>query len=154
MKGIIKPIAYSLFILSLAGCGLFPPIEGATPTSSPVPPIPPSGYEPKPGDEKLTRGPVFLELENSSLAIMESFPVQVSAILNGNLPDPCHELRVVVSPAVTDKQINLEVYSLVDPATICITVLQPFNATVALGSYPSGHYSVYVNGDLLGVFDS
>jgi hypothetical protein len=153
MRKLIKPIAISLLVISMAGCSLLPSL-GQTPTPSPNPSIPPSGYEPQPGDEKLTRGPVFLELENSSLAIMESYPIQVSAILNGNLPDPCHQLRVVVAPALTEKRINLEVYSLTDSTKVCITVLEPFNATIGLGSFPTGHYSVYVNGELLGEFDA
>ena len=153
MKEIIKPLAISFFVLSLAGCSILPPVD-QTPTPSSVPSIPPSGYEPKTGDEKLKRGEVFLDLENSSLAIMESFPIQVSAMLNGNLPDPCHQLRVVVTPAIAEKKINIEMYSLAELGKICITVLQPFNATIGLGSFPTGHYSVYVNDELLGEFDA
>ena len=153
MKEFIRPLSLSLLLLSLAGCSLLPPAD-TFPTSTPVPSIPPSGYEPQPGDEQLKRGNVFLELGNSSLAIMESFPVQVNAMLNGNLPDPCHQLRVIVKPADTNNQVHLEVYSLADSSKVCITVLQPFNATIALGSFPSGHYRVYVNDELLGEFDA
>lgn len=153
MKEIIKPIAISLFILSMMGCSILPSSD-QTPTPSPMPAFPPSGYEPQPGDDQLTWDQAFVELEGSSLAIMESYPIQVSVILNGNLPDPCHQLRVVAAPAIAEKRINLEVYSVTDPGKVCITVLQPFSATVGLGSYPTGHYSVFVNGKLLGEFDA
>ena len=113
-----------------------------------------SGYEPLPGDANLTRGQVFLELGSSQLFIMESLPIQVTAILNGNLPDPCHQLRVAVTAADTNNRINLEVYTLADPSVVCTTVLEPFAATIPLGSYSGGHFSVYVNGELLGEFDS
>jgi hypothetical protein len=166
MKHILKPIVAGLLATALVGCSLLS--SSATPTPPiAVPPISPSGYEPQPGDEKLTRGEVFIDFSNSSLALMESFPVQVSAILNGNLPDPCHQLRAIVNPitpfkgtltqevgATSEKKVNLEVYSLTDPSQVCITVVKPFNATISLGSYPTGHYSVYVNGKLLGEFDA
>jgi len=116
--------------------------------------IPPSGYEPQPADANLTRGQVFLDLKNSSVVISESFPAQVSVILSGNLPDPCHQLRVVVMPANAENEFNLVVYSVFDPGLMCITVIKPFTATIPLGSYAGGHFTVYANGQLLGEFDA
>jgi hypothetical protein len=154
MKKRFLPITIGLLIVSLTSCSLLPPIDNM-PTPTPVAPaILPSGYQPQPGDTKLKRDKVFLEMESSSLVVMESYPIQVSAILNGSLSDPCHQLRVVVTPADSKKQINLEVYSVVDPSMVCIMVIQPFNATIPLGSFKDGHYSVYVNGQLLGEFDA
>src|SRR4030065_2615997 len=96
MKEFILPISISLLLVSLAGCSLLPPVN-IPPTPTPTPPsTPPSSYEPQPGDDKLKRDQVFLELDNSSLVIMESYPIQVSAILNGNISDPCHQLPVAV----------------------------------------------------------
>ncbi len=123
--------------------------EPGTP-GSPSPAIPASGYEPQPGDAKLTRGEVFLDMENSSVVISESLPAQVSATLSGNLPDPCHQLRVVVMPANAQNEINLVVYSVADSSMMCITVIEPFTATIPLGSYAGGHFRVYANGQLLG----
>ncbi|MFZ2098228.1 MAG: hypothetical protein WAV05_16475 [Anaerolineales bacterium] len=117
-----------------------------------TPAIPPSSYEPQPGDVNLQRDQVMLDLESSTIFIQPSDPAQVEAILNGNLSDPCHELRVVVSPPDAKKTINLEVYTLVDPSTACITVIKPFSATIPLGSYTSGEYTVLVNGEKLGTF--
>ncbi len=129
------------------------PVPG-TPTVG-IPLIPLSGYEPQPGDDKLRRGLVDLELDKSRLILAESQPLQVSLILNGNLSTPCQQLRVVVSPADANREINLEVYSLVNTSQVCITVIKPFSATIALGSYfISGHYSVFVNGALVGEFDA
>jgi predicted small lipoprotein YifL len=152
MKEVILPITLSLLIVSLAGCSLLPPSTLPTPTAVPAS-IPPSGYEPQSGDSKLKRDQVFLDVENSSLVTMESYPVQVSVVLNGNLSDPCHQLRVVVSPANAQNQINLDVYTVFDPSVACITVLKPFNATIPLGNYAGGHYTVNVNGQLLGEID-
>jgi hypothetical protein len=32
--------------------------------------------------------------------------------------------------------------------------LEPFEANIGLGSFPSGYYSVRVNGEMIGEFDS
>ena len=114
--------------------------------------IPLSGFEPQPGDEKLKRDQVFLDLANSKFIIGETSPFEVQANIVGNLPDPCHSLRIVVTPPDANNQINLEVYSLVDAGKACITVLKPFAAYIPLGSYTEGEYTVMVNGERLGLF--
>jgi len=112
-----------------------------------------TGYGPQPGDANLERGEVFLDMTASKLLTTATQPHQASALLKGDLPTPCHQLRVIVSQPDASKNINLEVYSVVDPAVMCSDVLQPFEATISLGEYSSGHYSVFVNGQLLGEFD-
>jgi hypothetical protein len=113
-----------------------------------------SGYEPRATDVRLTRDKVFLDLEGSQILVAESDPVQVHVILKGDLPDPCHLLRVVVSGPNDQKRIDLEVYSLVQPEKACITVLKPFEVSIPLGSLTDGHYQVYANNELLGEFDA
>ncbi len=153
MKTAYFSISLSVFVLALSGCALIPdtPPPGV-PTSAPAPPL--SGYEPQPGDEKLKRDQVFLELESSQVVSSQSQPPQVNLTLMGSLSDPCHKLRVVVSPPNARNEINLDVYSVFDLNLACITVIQPFSADIPLGTYPVGHYTVYVNGQLLGEFDS
>jgi len=121
------------------------PVNGASMTS---------GFEPQPSDASLSRSQVFLELDSGELITMDSTPLQVTAVLTGNLPDPCHQLRVVVTPANSEKRIDIEVYSLTDPSVACTTVLSPFVARIPLGGYFGGQFSVYVNGELFGEFDS
>ncbi len=110
-------------------------------------------FAPLTGDEKWSRGNVYLTEGESSIVLAESFPVQVSVTLIGSLPTPCHQLRVIVSKPDAENKINLEVYSVTDPEVMCITVLAPFSSRVDLGTYKSGHYEVYINGTLLGAFD-
>jgi hypothetical protein len=126
------------------------PGPGTDETGTPA--IPPSGYEPQLGDENLKRDPVFLDLPNSQFSIPPSPPFEVQVVLQGNLPDPCHQLRVVVTPPDANNVINLEAYSVVDPAVACITVLKPFTANIPLGTYLNGDYLVMVNGEGLGNF--
>lgn len=113
-----------------------------------------SEYSPQPEDDKLKRSTIQLDLEASDILVMESFPVQVNVNLRGSLPDPCHELRVVASEPDSDNHISLEIYSLADPSKACITVIEPFEATISLGSFPEGTYTIIVNGETLGEFDA
>lgn len=155
LKEVFLPLTMSLLFISLAGCALipdFPPSATPTPTLTPVPSIPPSGYEPQPGDDKLKRDQVFLDLANSQFIIPNTPPFQVQIVLQGNLSDPCHSLRVVVTPPDANNVVNLEAYSVVDPAVACITVLKPFAANIPLGSYTDGEFTVMVNGEPLGKF--
>ena len=124
------------------------PPGGTMPTNeAPVNPL-----APKPGDENLTRGNVFIE--EYSLMIRESFPPQISLAFSGNLPTPCNELRAVVSEPDEENKIIADVYSLVDPDMICTQVLKPFQANLDLGTFPTGHYTVWINGEMAGEFDT
>ncbi len=116
--------------------------------------VPLSGFEPQPGDAKLERDQVMLDMANSALMLGMSQPVQVRAVLTGTLSDPCHQLRVVVSPPSAQNEINLEAYTVFDPSQMCIMVIKPFTVTIPLGSYSGGHFSVFVNGQLIGEFDA
>jgi hypothetical protein len=124
------------------------PVTGSNQAGSDLAPE----YAPKPEDAKLERGMVFLNLEDSGILLQESFPVQVTMVLSGNLPTPCHELRVNASPPDSENRIQVEAYTVVDPEMICTQVIKPFETQVALGSFESGKYTVYVNGEYLGEF--
>jgi hypothetical protein len=123
-----------------------PPAE--TPLQQPVN----HPYAPQPADSSLTRGEVFIE--EKGLLVRESYPPQISLSMSGNLPTPCHELRVQVGEPDEKNNIQVEAYTVVDPNMMCTQVLKPFQASIDLGTFPGGHYSVYVNGELAGEFDS
>jgi len=110
-------------------------------------------YAPQPGDKTLTRGEVSLDMTATELVMMGAQQKEPTAVLSGNLPDPCHQLRIVLSPADSQNKINLQVYSVFDQKMMCIMVIKTFQVSVPLGNYPPGHYSVYVNDQLLGEFD-
>ena len=158
-------ITILLLMLLVASCA---PAPEAPVTSNTLPPdtavtSPPGGtmptneapanpLAPKPGDENLTRGNVFIQ--EYGLMIRESFPPQVSLAFSGELPTPCHELRAVVSAPDEENKIVAEVYSVVDPNMICTQVLKPFQANMDLGTFPTGHYTVWINGEMAGEFDT
>jgi hypothetical protein len=111
------------------------------------------GYEPLPGDNELTRDVISLDMNSSKLVTSDTQPVQLSAIIKGTLPDPCHQLRAAVSGPDEDNAIQMELYSLIDNSIDCNSVLVPFEAAIPLGSVSSGHFTVYINGQILGDFD-
>ena len=123
-----------------------PPFDG-----TPAEPVP-DPYAPQPGDSALIRGNVFIQ--EMDLLIRESFPPQVTLALRGELPTPCHQLRIQTGEPDTENRIEVEVYTVVDPDLACIQVVEPFEANINLGTFPSGHYSVRVNGEPAGEFDS
>ena len=157
-----KLVTLAFTIVILAACsGTFPTTDPPViatppimvePTQRPLPRPINNAYLPQPGDSNFSRGNVFIE--HSEVLVMESFPVQIALVLNGDLPTPCNQLRVVANPPDEGNRIQVEVYSVIDPAETCIQTLEPFEANIGFGSFPSGHYSVWVNGELVGEFDA
>ena len=88
-------------------------------------------------DKDFNRGPVFID--STDIVLEESQPGQVQLVLTGNLPTPCHRLRVVTSDPDKDGQIDVEIYSVSDPEKMCIQVLSPFEAIIPLGDYTEGN---------------
>jgi hypothetical protein len=114
---------------------------------------PPGDYTPQRGDKFLSQGTVTLDWADSQVIMQGAQADEPAIALSGVLPDPCQQLRVAVSPPDDQNNIYVAVYSVYDPQQNCIMVIKPFTVTVSLGSYASGHYRVYVNGQLLGEFD-
>ncbi len=150
MKKIPAIIASIIFLLtactSKSGDSAYPNPSYPDPSNSSQS----SDYIPSPADSTLSRSKVFLD--STELLTLESFPLQFSLHLKGNLPTPCHQLRVSVSPANAENKVNVDVYSVVDPNTICVQSLEPFDVNFNLGSYPTGYYYLYVNGTLIAEF--
>ena len=78
--------------------------------------------------------------------VMESWPMQVSAIVSGDLPGPCNTLWWEV--AVEDKTYDIQVWHLGPPPdTACPAVIEPFTENIPLGGgFVNGDYTVIVNG--------
>jgi hypothetical protein len=146
MKNIL--IIISILTVLLAACS--PATSTSVPTSPPN--SGPGDYLPKPEDSALTRGTIFLD--STDLLTMESFPLQFSLNLKGSLPTPCHQLRISANKPDPQNQIHLDVYSLADPNVACAQVLEPFEVNYALGSFPTGHYTLFVNGTQIAEFDA
>ena len=107
-------------------------------------------FAPAPGDDELLRGNVFVNAVE--ILLLESYPAQVELQLTGNLPTPCHQLRVIVSPPDEQNRIQVETYSVTDPNVMCIQVLEPFDVRMAIGDFTEGEFSVWVNDEQVGEF--
>ena len=137
----------SILFLILTACADLPATQdpdqpvvnepGGTPRADP--------FSPQPGDAALAEGPVYID--TLELLTLESYPLQFVLVLKGNLPSPCHQLRLTVAPPDEAGRIAVRAYSLADPETACIAVLEPFEANLALGSFPPGHYQILINGE-------
>lgn len=125
-----------------------------TSVSSEDPQTPVNNFAPRDSDKDLQRSPAFFEKGAFELLTMESYPPQFNLSITGSLPNPCHELRVQVAPPDKDNKIQLEIYSVVDPGMMCTEVLKEFQENINLGSFPEGHYEIYVNGEKVAEFDS
>jgi hypothetical protein len=111
-------------------------------------------YAPADSDKDMDRGNAFVDIENSSVVTLESDPLQVQLHLKGTLPNPCYHLRVNPFQPDDQKKIQVDVYSVVKPGEVCTDVLQEFSVDIPLGSFPDGHYMIYINEEMLGEFDA
>ena len=136
------------------------PVSSDTSTSIPAEETPasslvatePNEYAPQPSDPSLTRGEAFLDFKE--ILSLESFPLQFMLHLTGSLPTPCHQLRVDVNEPDSENKVQVEVYSVSNPDKICTQVIVPFDVNIPLGSFPTGKYSVWVNGEMVAEFQS
>jgi hypothetical protein len=139
-------LALALFV---SACGANPdePVS-SDPNSTDMPS---NDYSPQPEDENLLRSEAYID--SSELLILESYPLQFTLNLKGNLPTPCHQLRVSASAPDAENKIYVDVYSVADANKVCDQVLSPFEANVSLGSFATGHYALFVNGSQVAEFD-
>ncbi len=110
-----------------------------------------NSYRPQPEDASLRLAGI--ELTNTSL--LERFdldPFRVELMLSGSLPSACNELRIEVTKPNVNYQVFIEVYSIVNPNIQCENVFQQFEASILLGVYSTGRYTVWVNESLVGDF--
>ncbi|MDE0137689.1 MAG: hypothetical protein OXM57_06315 [bacterium] len=85
-------------------------------------------------------------IRNVEVAILESFPPQVSVEIEGDHPTPCHETRTEVTEDGSDYTIM--VWSVApEPGSVCAQVLEPFEVVVPIGNgFEPGDYTVTVDG--------
>lgn len=135
-----------------------PPIRQPTafmpdPPTSFTPTLPAKNpYAPNSSDGQLSRSNIYIE--SMQVRVLESYPTQAQLNLKGNLPTPCHHLRIDIKAPDPENKIQIEAYSVAGINKVCTQVLQPFDVNILLGNFPSGHYSVWINGRQAGEFDS
>ena len=89
------------------------------------------------------------QVESVELLLLESFPVQVNALVKGNLADGCTEIDQIEQTRDLDaKAFTVTITTSRDPDKICTQALVPFEETISLDArdLPAGIYTVDVNG--------
>jgi hypothetical protein len=111
-------------------------------------------YLPQSGDETMLRGDA--EIVSISVLMAETLPPHFSISLAYRLPTTCYQLRVTISQPDSQNRIQLGIYGLVPKDKPCnmMALLTPQEASIGLGSFPAGHYTVWVNGQQVGEFDA
>jgi hypothetical protein len=111
-------------------------------------------YAPQPGDSDLMYGD--LTIDSSSVFLTKSQPPQVLVNFAYFQPTPCYQLRVEVSGPDEQNHITLKGYAVAEKDKPCnlMALATPLQASLNLGSVPSGHYTVSLNDNQIGEFDS
>lgn len=91
-------------------------------------------------------GPVFID--STEILYLESFPVQVRLLVRGSLPTPCHELQWSLEDA--GGAIDVTLWSVAALGQNCAQVLEPFEVSIALGSFKTADLAVVANGEQIG----
>jgi inhibitor of cysteine peptidase len=135
-------------IVGLVACAAPEAEPDATtvPTSEPIETPAPS---PTQADDLGHSEPVpgTAQVDSVDLVIMESFPVQVSAVVSGNLPDGCTNIDDI-EVDIVDSRFEV-LFTTVRPSdAVCTQALVPFEETIPLDveGLLAGEYTVNVNG--------
>ncbi len=112
------------------------------PSATPAPVQANNPYAPQAGDSSLSADTATYE---STVSTQTGKDVQLD--LAYRLPNPCHQVRIVVSTPDANGRINLKLYSVFEAGKPCtlMALATPLHAQLDLGSFPKGHYTVYVN---------
>jgi len=110
-------------------------------------------YAPQPADKDLMAGEI--KVDSASVFLAESQPPQIMVQINYFTPTPCYQLRVEASGPDAQNQINLKAYAVAEKDKPCtlMALATPQQASLNLGSLPKGHYTILLNGDLIGEID-
>lgn len=140
MKTLGKILVFAAFVF----------VSACSPSA--VTPTPPRGLPG--GGAQPSIGPVFID--SADLLIAESYPVQPSLHITGNLPTSCASFHYSYTiGAETDRfRIDLNAWSESNPELMCAQVLEPLDETlpIDMNAASDGTYSVWLNGDFVGEF--
>jgi hypothetical protein len=154
--------AFAIILFTACSPAITPAPALATETNLPAtaaaPVAPPARlnnpYAPQAADSSMMRGD--LTIESSSLTVTKGTPPQVTLDFAYRQPTPCFQLRMEVSLPDAQGRININAYAVADKDKACtlMALATPLQASLDLGAFPHGHYSVWLNGVKVDEFDS
>lgn len=111
-------------------------------------------YAPQPADGNMQRDEIVID--SFLLALTKSLPPQVMLRFTYIPPSACDQLRVEISGPDSQNRININAYAVVEKDQACTLAIPatPLEAALDLGTFPTGHYSVFLNETLVDEFDS
>lgn len=111
-------------------------------------------YAPGSGDKSMQRDEI--EIQSAQVASTRSLPPQILIMFTYMPPTVCHQLRVSVSKPDAQNRILVDAYGVVERDQACILMmpLSPQQASLNIGSFPDGDYTVWLNGQQIGEFNS
>ncbi len=144
MKTFNRILLFGLAVLLFVACS---PRATAAPASIQVD----NPYAPQAGDDALKGDDI--RIDSSSLNAANS---QITLNFAYFPPTPCHQLRVVVAQPDAQNRINVKAYTVVEKDKPCtlMALATPQQASLNLNSIPKGHYSLWLNDNQVGEFDS
>ena len=142
-----KSILALLFIsVLLSACGA----KAATPIALQFD----NPYAPQAGDSNLMAGDI--RVDSASVFMAKSQPPRPMVSFAYFQPTPCYKLRVEASGPDEQNRINLKAYAVAEKDKPCtlMALSTPLQASLNLGSLPKAHYTVFLNENQIGEFDS
>ena len=149
MRSITLPLVALILVTACGGAGSPANDLALPPDTVPTDTLPPETV-PAPGEALPPTGPFFVE--EASFRVAESFPIQVFLDVAGNQPTPCDEASWTVERVAGTVQVEL--YTVANPAATCMAVLQPVDLVIPLGAFESGTWTVLLNGEDIGTFEA
>ncbi len=139
-------LAMLAIIMLLAGCQSAPPEQPDpdTPVSSDDTPVSPVPEEPN--EETHIIAEISM-IDSLDALILESWPLQVNAVVSGNLPDGCTTIHRVESER-EENVFHLKVFTIREKEALCTQALVPFEEVIPLDVYglPAGTYTIEAYG--------
>lgn len=144
---------YKLSVLFALVCILLTACASHTATTPvPVTPTVENPYAPQTADNTMLRGDA--EIVSISPMMTTSIPPRVLISLAYHLPTPCDQLRVSISQPDSQNRIHLDIYGVASKDKPCnlMALVTPLVASIDLGFFPTGQYTIWVNGQQSGEF--
>ena len=149
------PLTILVLTLFLAACAS-QPVESPA-AAEPDPEQPVNSNEPSPteelpdvqsaeGDEEEMKMIIgeSAYVDSADILFLESFPLQVHAVVKGNLPDGCTKIREITVEKEGEDHFIIHIITQKPDGLMCTQALVPFEENVALDVYglPAGTYTV------------
>jgi hypothetical protein len=107
------------------------------------------GGQPGPADLAPSPEPGVVRTEvtpaATDLVLLETSPVQVQLVVEGELPNPCSRLGWYVKPGDDQGRIEVALYADQSTETACIQVVASYSEVIPLGAFERGSYAVFLN---------